>query len=128
MERKSCCGSRSYLPSSCVSTIPNKETIPVMTPPKKEEDVKPQITTTHEEDAQVGVIQTPKTEEKQAETVKSEVPDIKIDEVVTDLNQERPPSEETLAKFEAQLTDIFKVENKLNNFCVQFSTNSPSKT
>ncbi|KAH7569141.1 hypothetical protein JRO89_XS06G0112800 [Xanthoceras sorbifolium] len=69
-----------------------------MTPPKKEEDVKPQITTTHEDDAQVGVIQTPKTEEKQAETVKSEVPDImtKIDEVVTDLNQERPPSEETL--------------------------------
>ncbi|KAL5772771.1 hypothetical protein ACOSQ2_012695 [Xanthoceras sorbifolium] len=63
------------------------------------------------------------------EEVKSEVPDIKIDEVVTDLNQERPPSEETLAKFEAQLTDIFnKVENKLNNFCVQFSTNSPSKT
>ncbi|KAL5774826.1 hypothetical protein ACOSP7_012383 [Xanthoceras sorbifolium] len=193
-----------------------------MTPPKKEEDVKPQITTIHEEDAQVGVIQTPKTEEKQAETVsvkkeekctlykveveqtiissitgtvsykctrlrrhsvkcngrvflvyvnklenssidlqrphfseanpysfscgclaslkklraakyevKSEVPDImtKIDEVVTDLNQERPPSEETLAKFEAQLTDIFnKVENKLNNFCVQFSINPPSKT
>ncbi|KAL5772772.1 hypothetical protein ACOSQ2_012696 [Xanthoceras sorbifolium] len=71
MERKICCGSRSYLPSSCVSTIPNKETIPVMTPPKKEEDVKPQITTTHEEDAQVGVIQTPKTEEKQAETFMS---------------------------------------------------------
>ncbi|KAL5841975.1 hypothetical protein ACOSQ3_012578 [Xanthoceras sorbifolium] len=65
------------------------------------------------------------------EEVKSEVPDImtKIDEVVTDLNQERPPSEETLAKFEAQLTDIFnKVENKLNNFCVQFSINPPSKT
>ncbi|KAL5774828.1 hypothetical protein ACOSP7_012385 [Xanthoceras sorbifolium] len=65
------------------------------------------------------------------EEVRAEGPDLmtKIDEVVTYLNQEPPPSEETPAKFEAQLTDIFnKVENKLNNFCVQFSINLPSNT
>ncbi|KAH7569142.1 hypothetical protein JRO89_XS06G0112900 [Xanthoceras sorbifolium] len=58
------------------------------------------------------------------EEVRAEGSDLmtKIDEVVTYLNQEPPPSEETLAKFEAQLTDIFnKVESKLNYFCVQFS-------
>ncbi|TXG53409.1 hypothetical protein EZV62_022578 [Acer yangbiense] len=66
MERKSCCGSRSYVPSSCVSTTP--EMIP-----KKEENVKSEVTT-QKKVAEVGVIQTPKTEEKQAENVKQEEP------------------------------------------------------
>ncbi|KAH7569189.1 hypothetical protein ACOSP7_012476 [Xanthoceras sorbifolium] len=65
MERKSCCGgsSRSYVPSSCVpTTTPKKETTHVMmSTPKKEENVKPEYAAT-----QVGVIQTPKTEEKEA--------------------------------------------------------------
>ncbi|KAL5774831.1 hypothetical protein ACOSP7_012388 [Xanthoceras sorbifolium] len=77
MERKSCCGSsRSYVPSSCVSTPqPKKETTPVMMNiPKKEENVKLEFTAAEKDAAadQVGVIQTPKTEEKEAVSVKQE--------------------------------------------------------
>ncbi|KAL5841981.1 hypothetical protein ACOSQ3_012584 [Xanthoceras sorbifolium] len=77
MERKSCCGSsRSYVPSSFVSTPqPKKETTPVMMNiPKKEENVKLEFTAVEKDAAadQVGVIQTPKTEEKEAVSVKQE--------------------------------------------------------
>ncbi|KAK2658816.1 hypothetical protein Ddye_005349 [Dipteronia dyeriana] len=73
MESKNCCGSRSYVPSSCVSTTPKKDTTTPVMIRKKEENVKLEVTT-QKKVAEVGVIQTPKTEEKQAVNVKQEEP------------------------------------------------------
>ena len=78
MERKSCCGGRSYVSTPCTKMPKKKQ---VVTPKKEELDVKQEMTKKETAEDFKGkstcgarVVRSPKTEEKETASVKNEEP------------------------------------------------------